>query len=59
MENRDEIIGDCRAVMEAVADCGSINAAKEAVSDEMEVDAGLIQVLIDENPPGARLPKKA
>lgn len=49
MENREEIIGDCRAVMEALADCGSIDAEMEAVSDEMEVTAGLIQKLVDEN----------
>lgn len=43
MENREEIIGDCRAVMEAMADCGSVDAEMEAVSDGMEVAAGLIQ----------------
>ena len=26
MENREEIIGDCRAVLEVPADCGSIDA---------------------------------
>lgn len=35
--------------MEALADCGSIDAELEAVSDEMEVTAGLIQKLVDEN----------
>ena len=49
IENREEIIGDCRAVMEALAECGSIDAEMEAVSDEMEVTAGLIQKLVDEN----------
>ena len=49
MENREEIIGDCRAVMEALADCGSIDTEMEAVSDEMAVTAGLIQKLVDEN----------
>ncbi len=42
MENREEIIGDCRAVMEALADCDPIDSEMEAVSDEMEVTAGLI-----------------
>ena len=49
MEKREEIIGDCRAVMEALADCGSIDTEMEAVSSEMEVTAGLIQKLVDEN----------
>lgn len=49
MENHETIIGDCRAVMEALADYGSIDAEMEAVSDEMEVTAGLIQKLVDEN----------
>jgi len=29
MENREEIIGDCRAVMETLADCGSIDTEME------------------------------
>ena len=49
MENREEVIGDCRAVMDALADCGSIDTEMEAVSSEMEVTAGLIQKLVDEN----------
>ena len=49
MEDREEVIADCRAVMEALADCGPIDAEMEAVSDEMEVTAGLIQKLVDEN----------
>ena len=49
MENRETIIGDRRAVMEALADCGSIDAEMEPVSDEMEVTAGLIRKLVDEN----------
>ena len=49
MEKREEVIGDCRAVMEALADCGSIDTEMEAVSSEMEVTAGLIQKLVDEN----------
>ena len=35
--------------MEVLAHCGSIDAEMEAVSDEMEVTAGLIQKLVDEN----------
>ena len=49
MEKREEVIGDCRAVMESLADCGSIDTEMEAVSREMEVTAGLIQKLVDEN----------
>lgn len=49
MEKREEVIGDCRAVMEALADCGSIDTEMEAVSSEMEVTIGLIQKLVDEN----------
>lgn len=49
MEKREEIIGDCRAVMEALADCGFIDTEMETVSSEMEVTAGLIQKLVDEN----------
>jgi len=49
MENREEVIGDCRAVMEALADSSAIDAELEAVSREKEVTAGLIQRLVDEN----------
>lgn len=49
MVDREMVIADCRAVMEALADCGPIDAEMEAVSDEMEVTAGLIQKLVDEN----------
>lgn len=35
--------------MEALADCGFIDAEIEDVSSEMEVTAGLIQKLIDKN----------
>ena len=49
MADRETVIADCRAVMEALADCSSIDAEMEAVSDEMEVTAGLIQKLVDEN----------
>lgn len=49
MENRDELIGDCRAVMEALADSSAIEAELEAVSREKEVTARLIQRLVDEN----------
>ena len=35
--------------METLADCSSIDAEMEAVSSEMEVTAGLIQKLVDEN----------
>lgn len=45
MENRDELIGDCRAVMEALADSSAIEAELEAVSREKEVTARLIQKL--------------
>lgn len=41
-QNRETVIADCRAVMEALADCGPIDVEMEAVSDEMEVTAGLI-----------------
>lgn len=49
MEKREEIIGDCRAVMEALVDSSAIEAELEAVSREKEVTAGLIQKLVDEN----------
>ena len=49
MGNREEVIGDCRAVMEALADSSAIDAELEAVSREKEVTAGLIQRLVDEN----------
>ncbi len=35
--------------MAAQADCSTIDAELEAVSSEMEVTAGLIQKLVDEN----------
>ena len=34
MEKREEIIGDCRAVMEALVDSSAIEAELEAVSRE-------------------------
>ena len=49
MENREEVIGDCRAVMDVLADSSAIEAELEAVSREKEVTAGLIQRLVDEN----------
>lgn len=49
MENREEVIGDCRAVMEALSDSSAIDAELEAVSREKEVTGGLIQKLVDEN----------
>ena len=49
MENRKEVIGDCRAVMDALVDSSAIEAELEAVSREKEVTAGLIQKLVDEN----------
>ena len=49
MENREEVIGDCRAVMEALADSSAIDAELEAVSREKEVTAGLVQRLVVEN----------
>lgn len=49
MADRETVIADCRAVMEALADCSSIDAEMGTVSDEMEVTAGLIQKLVDEN----------
>ena len=49
MEKREEIIGDCRAVMEILADYSAIDSELESVSSEMEVTAGLIQKLVDEN----------
>lgn len=49
MEKREEIIGDCREVMEALADCRAIDTEMEAVSNEIKVTAGLIQKLVDEN----------
>lgn len=42
MENQEEVIGDCRAVMEELADCSAIDAELEAVSREKEVTGGLI-----------------
>lgn len=40
MENGEKIIGDCQAVMEALAECSFIDAEMEDVSGEMEVDCG-------------------
>ena len=49
MADRETVIADGRAVMEVMADCGSIDTEMEAVSSVMEVTAGLIQKLVDEN----------
>ena len=49
MENREEAIGDCRAVMDALADSSAIEAELEAVIGEKEVTVGLIQRLVDGN----------
>ncbi len=49
MENQETVIGNCGAVMDALADCGAIDFEMEAVSSEMEVTAGLIQKLVDKN----------
>jgi len=48
MEDREEIIGDCRAVMEALADCGFIDTEMEAFSDEMERGGTIGQILVIE-----------
>lgn len=37
--------------MDALTDCGSINGEMEEASGEMEVVAGIIQRLVDENIP--------
>lgn len=39
----------CRAVMEALADCGSIDTEMESVSREIKVTARSIRKLADEN----------
>lgn len=49
LENRDTVIDDCRAVMDVLGDCSSIEKELETVSGEMEVVTGLIQKLIVEN----------
>ena len=49
MEDREEVIADCRAVMEALTDCSRIDGEAEEASNEMEVVAGMIQRLVDEN----------
>ena len=49
MEDRETAIADCRAVMEALTDCSHIDGEAEGVSNEMEVVAGMIQRLVDEN----------
>lgn len=49
MGSREEVIGDCREVMDALADSSAIEAELEAVSREKEVTAGLIQRMVDEN----------
>ena len=40
---------DCRAVMDVLGDCSTIEKELESVSSEMEVVTGLIQKLIVEN----------
>ena len=49
MEDRETTIADCRAVMEALTDCSRIDGEAEEASNEMEVVAGMIQRLVDEN----------
>ena len=49
LENRKTVIDDCRAVMDVLGDCGTIEKEMESVSSEMEVVTGLIQKLIVEN----------
>ena len=49
MEDRETVIADCRAVMEALTDCSRIDGEAEEVSGETEVVAGMIQRLVDEN----------
>ena len=49
LENRETIIDDCRAVMDVLGDCSSIEKELETVSGEMEVVTGLIQKLVVEN----------
>ena len=49
MEDRETVIADCRAVMEALTDCSRIDGEAEEASSEMEVVAGMIQRLVDEN----------
>lgn len=51
MEDRETVIVDGSAVMDALTDCGSINGETEEASGEMEVVAGIIQRLVDENIP--------
>lgn len=51
MEDRKTVIVDGSAVMDALTDCGSINGETEEASGEMEVVAGIIQRLVDENIP--------
>ena len=49
MENRETVMDDCRAVMDVLGDCSTIEKEMESVSNEMEVVTGLIQKLIVEN----------
>ena len=49
LENRETVIDDCRAVMDVLGDCSSIEKELETVSGEMEVVTGLIQKLVVEN----------
>lgn len=49
MEDRETAIADCRAVMDALTDCSRIDGEAEEVSGEMEIVAGMIQRLVDEN----------
>lgn len=37
MENREKVIGDCRAVMEELADCSAIDAELKAVRRKKEM----------------------
>lgn len=47
--NREAIIDDCRAVMDVLTDCSSIDSEMDSIHNEMEVVIGLIQKLVDEN----------
>ena len=49
LENRETVMDDCRAVMDVLGDCSTIEKELESVSSEMEVVTGLIQKLIVEN----------
>ena len=49
IRNKDELIRNCRFVMDKYTDCSDIDAQLERLGDELEVVAGLTQKWVDEN----------